>query len=274
MKSSTAEDTLLTEIGTQIKQTTVAGLAVLALMGILIVSLIVTLVSRVGTGGGALAGAGGSAAAVARFPPVPADIAAELDEMKPDFAAIIALSTTGTAAGAAYNKTAAFVDRWGWRLSGTLNLEAAIDALPAILAADGLELVHHEDAVVPHWEREVRRPQPPSATSSPPSGRAFVLRRVQSLLLLMRGRPSQGLGWSEACALVSPIIGMEGQPALEAARQQSIAIKVHSPALPSPRISAPLSDAFPVVVLCRPPGLRWDRRHTGSGHRGGGACGR
>ena len=50
------------------------------------------------------------------------------------------------------------------------------------------EGVHFENAVVPHWERE-------------------------------------GLGWGEAAALVSPTVGVAGQPALEAARQQALSIK-------------------------------------------------
>ncbi|MEE9162194.1 MAG: M28 family metallopeptidase [Candidatus Neomarinimicrobiota bacterium] len=53
----------------------------------------------------------------------------------------------------AYQRLAELVDTFGPRLSGSRNLENAIDWILAQMAADGLENVRGEPVMVPHWVR-------------------------------------------------------------------------------------------------------------------------
>src|SRR5208282_2942691 len=53
----------------------------------------------------------------------------------------------------AFRRLAELCDRFGPRFSGTTNLEAAIDWALAQMKSDGLENVHGEEAMVPHWVR-------------------------------------------------------------------------------------------------------------------------
>ncbi|HEY3855097.1 MAG TPA: M28 family metallopeptidase [Verrucomicrobiae bacterium] len=53
----------------------------------------------------------------------------------------------------AYDRLATLCDTFGPRFSGTTNLEAAIDWILAQMKSDGLENVHGEDVMVPHWVR-------------------------------------------------------------------------------------------------------------------------
>ncbi|XP_060071977.1 carboxypeptidase Q-like [Ylistrum balloti] len=66
---------------------------------------------------------------------------------------IIERSMRGPAANQSYDRLATFVDKFGYRLVGTQNLEDSIDYLLEKLKEDGLENVHGEDAIVPHWVR-------------------------------------------------------------------------------------------------------------------------
>ncbi|HEY3914312.1 MAG TPA: M28 family metallopeptidase [Verrucomicrobiae bacterium] len=52
-----------------------------------------------------------------------------------------------------YERLAQLCDTFGPRFSGTTNLEAAIDWILAEMKRDGLENVHGEDVMVPHWVR-------------------------------------------------------------------------------------------------------------------------
>ncbi len=53
----------------------------------------------------------------------------------------------------AFQRLAELCDTFGPRFSGTTNLEAAIDWALAKMKADGLDNVHGEDVMVPHWVR-------------------------------------------------------------------------------------------------------------------------
>ena len=53
----------------------------------------------------------------------------------------------------AYQRLAQLCDTFGPRFSGTTNLEAAIDWILAQMKKDGLENVHGEKVMVPHWVR-------------------------------------------------------------------------------------------------------------------------
>ncbi len=55
----------------------------------------------------------------------------------------------------AYNRLAALCDKFGPRFSGSTNLEAALDWIITQMNEDGLENVHGEKVMVPHWVRGV-----------------------------------------------------------------------------------------------------------------------
>ncbi|KAL5008385.1 hypothetical protein ScPMuIL_013966 [Solemya velum] len=66
---------------------------------------------------------------------------------------IIDLAVHGSAQNQTYNRLAYMTDRFGNRIAGSRNLEHAIDYMLARLTEDGLENVHGEDVMVPHWVR-------------------------------------------------------------------------------------------------------------------------
>jgi carboxypeptidase Q len=63
------------------------------------------------------------------------------------------LISAATNSDFAYNRLALLCDKFGPRFSGTTNLEAAIDWVLAEMKKDGLENVHGEEAMIPHWVR-------------------------------------------------------------------------------------------------------------------------
>ncbi|XP_072459554.1 carboxypeptidase Q isoform X6 [Notamacropus eugenii] len=67
--------------------------------------------------------------------------------------AIIDLAVYGKAQNRSYERLALLVDTVGPRLSGSKNLEKAIQIMYQNLVDDGLENVHLEPVKVPHWER-------------------------------------------------------------------------------------------------------------------------
>ncbi len=66
---------------------------------------------------------------------------------------IVAYSTTGPGTNQSYNRLATFVDKFGSRLSGSQNLENAIDYMLTVLEEDGLDNVHGEEVNVTKWVR-------------------------------------------------------------------------------------------------------------------------
>ncbi|XP_033011512.1 carboxypeptidase Q [Lacerta agilis] len=66
---------------------------------------------------------------------------------------IIDLAVHGKAQNRSYERLAFFVDAFGPRVSGSRNLELAIQYMHKVLKEDGLENVHLEPAKIPHWER-------------------------------------------------------------------------------------------------------------------------
>src|SRR3954462_10118906 len=63
------------------------------------------------------------------------------------------LMHAATASDFAWRRLAEFTDLHGARLSGSENLERAIDWTAEKMKADGLENVHTEPVMVPHWVR-------------------------------------------------------------------------------------------------------------------------
>ena len=82
--------------------------------------------------------------------PSPA-IESEISAMEPVLASLLDMSINGAEKGASYNRTADFCDYFGHRISGSQNLEDSIDSLAPSLRRAGLENVHYEPAMVPHW---------------------------------------------------------------------------------------------------------------------------
>lgn len=66
---------------------------------------------------------------------------------------IINLTVYGKAQNRSYERLALLVDTVGPRLSGSKNLERAIEIMQQNLKGDGLENVHLEPVKIPHWER-------------------------------------------------------------------------------------------------------------------------
>ena len=66
---------------------------------------------------------------------------------------IINFSLNGPGENQSYNRLALFTDTFGSRLSGSQNLENAIDYMLAELEKDGQENVHGEEVNVTHWVR-------------------------------------------------------------------------------------------------------------------------
>ncbi|MGQ0560769.1 MAG: peptidase M28 family protein, partial [Gemmatimonadota bacterium] len=63
------------------------------------------------------------------------------------------LIRAATRDSSAYNRIAELTDRFGPRLSGSENLERAIDWMIVHIQRDGLENAHGEPVMVPHWVR-------------------------------------------------------------------------------------------------------------------------
>jgi carboxypeptidase Q len=61
--------------------------------------------------------------------------------------------TTAVADSFAYNRLAKLTDTFGSRISGSASLENALDWILAEMRADGLQNVHGEKVMVPHWVR-------------------------------------------------------------------------------------------------------------------------
>ena len=66
---------------------------------------------------------------------------------------IIDYSLNGPGQNQSYNRLAQFVDKYGPRISGSENLEDAIDHMLYALQKDGLDNVHGEQVNVTHWVR-------------------------------------------------------------------------------------------------------------------------
>lgn len=66
---------------------------------------------------------------------------------------IISYSLHGPGENQSYDRLAVFTDKFGYRLSGSQNLEDSIDYMLQVLDKDGLDNVHGEVVNVTRWER-------------------------------------------------------------------------------------------------------------------------
>ncbi|XP_008846086.1 carboxypeptidase Q-like [Nannospalax galili] len=81
------------------------------------------------------------------------DIKEEITSYEDVAKAIINLAVYGKSQNRSYERLELLVDTVGPRLSGSKNLEKAIQIMYQNLKQDGLENVHLEPVKVPHWER-------------------------------------------------------------------------------------------------------------------------
>lgn len=77
----------------------------------------------------------------------------EIRNMQSSIDKIIDHVLNGTGKGMTWKKLANFVDTFGPRFSGTQSLEDSIDSMIDSLTTDGLENVHGEEVMIPHWVR-------------------------------------------------------------------------------------------------------------------------
>jgi carboxypeptidase Q len=85
-----------------------------------------------------------SAVASASPPPLP-------DHLAADAAAIIALSRNASAQG--WNRLSLWVDSFGARVSGSQQLESALDFALDLMRKEGFDNVHDEPVMIPKWVR-------------------------------------------------------------------------------------------------------------------------
>ncbi|XP_049628915.1 carboxypeptidase Q [Suncus etruscus] len=81
------------------------------------------------------------------------DVEAEIFSYKAVAKALIHMAVEGKAQNRSYERLSLLVDMVGPRLSGSKNLEQAIQVLYHSLKEDRLQNVHLEPVKVPHWER-------------------------------------------------------------------------------------------------------------------------
>lgn len=84
---------------------------------------------------------------------LPATVGAQHLNVEPHRAAATQLIEAATRDSAAYQRIARLVDTFGPRMSGSENLERAIDWIVDEMKRDGLENVHTEPVTVTHWVR-------------------------------------------------------------------------------------------------------------------------
>ncbi|XP_046435612.1 carboxypeptidase Q-like [Neodiprion fabricii] len=84
---------------------------------------------------------------------LPENLVKEIESYAPTVNKIINETVNGLYKGTTWQELATFVDKFGPRLSGSQVLENAIDYMLDKLVKHGLENVHGEEAVLPHWVR-------------------------------------------------------------------------------------------------------------------------
>lgn len=84
---------------------------------------------------------------------LPESLTREIDAYAPLVRVIINETVSGSFKGLTWNELAYFVDKFGPRLTGTDVLEHSIDYVLNKSIEYGLDNVHGESVVVPHWVR-------------------------------------------------------------------------------------------------------------------------
>ncbi|HEX3989199.1 MAG TPA: peptidase M28 family protein, partial [Verrucomicrobiae bacterium] len=158
--------------------------------------------------------------------------------------AVEQLIDAGTNSAFAYDRLATLCDTFGPRFSGTTNLEAAIDWILAQMKSDGLENVHGEEVMVPHWVRgaesaEMLLPRPHplpmlglgGSIGTPPGGITADVLVVKDFADL-KGRAAEAAGkivlFNVPFTTYGETVQYRGRGAIEAARVGAVACLVRS----------------------------------------------
>ncbi len=144
----------------------------------------------------------------------------------------------------AWQRLAHLCDTFGPRLSGSTNLEAAIDWILGEMKKDGLENVHGEEVTVPHWVRgaesaELIAPRPRAlpmlglggSIATPPDGitaEVLVVRSFEEL----KSRSAEAVGkivlFNEPFESYEKTVHIRTMGAIEAARAGAVASLIRS----------------------------------------------
>uniref|UniRef100_A0A182JS04 Uncharacterized protein n=1 Tax=Anopheles christyi TaxID=43041 RepID=A0A182JS04_9DIPT len=84
---------------------------------------------------------------------LPPGLREEIRHYQPVVDAIFQHIVSGEYAGKTWQSLLEFTDRFGPRLTGSKQLEDAIDFAVEEMIAEGLDNVHTEEAIVTHWQR-------------------------------------------------------------------------------------------------------------------------
>jgi carboxypeptidase Q len=144
----------------------------------------------------------------------------------------------------AYQRLAQLCDTFGPRFSGTTNLEGALDWILAQMKNDGLENVHGEEVLVPHWVRgaesaallEPRTRRLPmlglgGSIATPPEGITAEVLVVKSFAdLAGRGGEAQGkiVLFNVAFTTYGETVAIRTRGAVEAAKFGAVASLIRS----------------------------------------------
>ena len=102
---------------------------------------------------------GGTQGAPERIKKLPLKLVQDISNYSDIASKIIEYSLSGPGENQSYNRLAAFVDRYGSRISGSANLEESIDHMLYLLQEDELDNVHGEEVNVTHWVRGKEKAQ-------------------------------------------------------------------------------------------------------------------
>ena len=106
------------------------------------------------------------------------------------------LMDAATKSDFAWQRLARLCDTFGPRFSGSTNLEAAIDWILAQMKKDGLENVHGEKVMVPHWVRGEE-----SAEMLAPRAHRLPMLGLGKHRHAARRHHGRGVGGQELCRL-------------------------------------------------------------------------
>ncbi len=154
------------------------------------------------------------------------------------------LISSATNSDFAFKRLALLCDKFGHRFSGSTNLEAAIDWTLAEMKRDGLENVHGEEVMVPHWVRgnesvELIEPRPQKlkmlglggSIGTPPEGISAELFVVSSFAdLTNHAAEARGkiVLFNEPFTQYHKTVLIRSRGAIEAARVGAVASLIRS----------------------------------------------
>jgi carboxypeptidase Q len=154
------------------------------------------------------------------------------------------LISAATNSNFAFERLTLLCDKFGPRFSGSTNLEMAIDWILAEMKKDGLENVHGEEVMVPHWVRgnesaELLSPRPHKlamlglggSVATPPDGitaRVLVVKSFQDLSNRTAEAKGKIVLFNQPFTKYSDTVLIRTRGAMEAAKAGAVASLVRS----------------------------------------------